>query len=127
MNICWVAGAQPSFMKIAPIMRLFEQASDGFEFFIVYDYEMREVFFERIAALGLQLPRDMQLLSTQGNRDMLHQMQDAAADESVIDGAALDFLRHGGKRGRQPQLWGGYAAECFVAMLREIPFTNTEH
>lgn len=57
-KVCIVAGARPNFMKIAPIMRALNDASDVFDRCLVhtgqhYDQEMSEVFFKQ---LGIPTP-----------------------------------------------------------------------
>jgi UDP-N-acetylglucosamine 2-epimerase (non-hydrolysing) len=54
MLICVVAGARPNFMKIAPIIRALDAASNRFAYRIIhtgqhYDAEMNEVFFRELA------------------------------------------------------------------------------
>jgi UDP-N-acetylglucosamine 2-epimerase (non-hydrolysing) len=54
MLICIVAGARPNFMKIAPIIRALDAASNRFAYRIIhtgqhYDAEMNEVFFRELA------------------------------------------------------------------------------
>ncbi|MGB6241441.1 MAG: UDP-N-acetylglucosamine 2-epimerase (non-hydrolyzing) [Castellaniella sp.] len=53
ITVCLVAGARPNFMKIAPIIRALEEASDFFNYYLIhtgqhYDQEMSEVFFKQL-------------------------------------------------------------------------------